>query len=138
MSYAFEGIQFSKWNNEVIAYLASKFNTINPRFMVLSKSVFINAALAKFDNVSFVINGANECLELSFAKVDTEKMEPLIEAILSWDEFTKHSDRFYVKVDNDLSRSVVFTSGKTQTPNAFRRHFSKYEVEVVKTQKKEL
>lgn len=138
MSHAFEGIQFSKWNNEVSAYLASKFNTINPRFMVLSKSVFINAALAKFDNVSFVINGANECLELSFAKVDAEKMEPLIQAILNWDEFTKHSDRVYVKVDNDISRSVLFSSGKTQSPNAFKRHFSKYEVEVVETQKKEL
>ena len=133
---AFSGIGFSKWNDEVIEYLASKFNTINPRFMVLSKSVFINAALAKFDNVSFVINGANECLELSFAKVDADKMEPLIHAILSWDEFVKYSDRFYVKVNNDLSRSVLFTSGKTQTLNAFKRHFSKYEV--IETQKKKI
>ena len=126
MPYAFSHLyQETKWNGEVIEYLASKFNTITPRFMVLSKSVFINAALAKFDNVSFVINGADECLELSFAKVDAEKME-----------FVKCSDRFYLTVDKDISRSVLFTAGKNQSPNGFKKYFHSYKVEIFPIKKK--
>lgn len=133
MSYAFAGVINSKWNEEVVEYLASKFNSVNPRIIVLSKSVFINATLAKFDNVSFIINAQNDCLELSFAKVDTDKMEPVIQEILNWDVFTKHSSRFYVKVDKDTSRSFLFESGKRrcQTPQAFKRHFYAYETEII-------
>ena len=137
MPYAFSHLyQETKWNGEVIEYLASKFNTITPRFMVLSKSVFINAALAKFDNVSFVINAANECLELSFAKVDAAKMEPLVQQILKWDEFVKCPDRFYLTVDKDISRSVLFTAGKNQSPNGFKKYFHSYEVEIFPIKKK--
>lgn len=130
MSYAFSGVLNTQWNNEVVEYLASKFNSINPRIIVLSKSVFINATLAKFDDVSFIINGANECLELSFTKIDTDKMEPVIQEILKWDAFTKHLSAFYVKVDKDTSRSILFDTGDRQGPNAFKRHFYKYETEV--------
>lgn len=130
MSYAFAGVLNSQWNNEVVEYLASKFNSVNPRLIVLSKTVFINATLAKFDNVSFIINAANECLELSFAKVDTDKMEPVIQEILKWDAFTKHSSSFYVKVDKDNSRSILFDSGERYSPNAFKRYFHNYETEI--------
>lgn len=97
MSYAFTGVLNTHWNNEVVEYLASKFNSVNPRIIVLSKTVFINAILAKFDNVSFIINAANECLELSFAKVD-----------------------------KDNSRSILFDSGNRQSPNAFKRYFQNW------------
>ena len=130
MPYAFSNVLRTQWNDEVVEYLASKFNSINPRIMVLSKSVFVNATLAKFDNVSFIINAANECLELSFAKVDTDKMEPVIQEILKWDAFTKHPSRFYVKVDKDSSRSILFDTGYRQSPNAFKRHFHRYETEI--------
>ena len=130
MPYAFSTDIGTHWNNEVIEYLASKFNSINPRIIVLSKSVFINAALVKFDGVSFVINAANECLELSFAKIDTDKMEPVIKEILKWDAFTKWSSRFYVTVDKDTSRSILFDSGYIQYPNQFKRYFHKYQTEV--------
>lgn len=130
MSYAFTEVLNTKWNNEVVEYLASKFNSISPRIIVLSKTVFINATLAKFDNVSFIINAANECLELSFAKVDTDKMEPVIQEILKWDAFTKHPSRFYVKVDKDTSRSILFDSGDMQGPKAFKRYFQNYETEI--------
>ena len=120
----------SKWNEEVVEYLASKFNSVNPRIIVLSKSVFINATLAKFDNVSFIINAASECLELSFAKVDTDKMEPVIQEILKWDAFAKHSSRFYVKVDKDTSRSILFDRGECQSPITYKRHFHRYENEI--------
>ena len=136
MSYAFSGVSLSKWNDEVIEYLASKFNTITPRFMVLSKSVFINAALAKFDNVSFVINGACDCLELSFTKVDAEKMEPVIQEILNWDLFAKHSSRFYAMVDKDISRSVLFNTGRSESPNAYKKYFYNREVEIFPIKKK--
>lgn len=129
MSKAFKGVMNSKWNEEVVEYLASKFNSINPRIIVLSKTVFINATLAKFDNVSFVINAAGECLELSFAKVDTDKMQPVIQEILKWDAFTKHPSRFYVKVDkkDTSSRSILFDTGECQSPNGFKRYFNRYE-----------
>ena len=129
MSWAFMD---SKWNDEVVEYLASKFNSVNPRIIVLSKTVFINATLAKFDNVSFVINAAGECLELSFAKVDTDKMDSVIQEILKWDAFTKHPSRFYVKVDKDTSRSILFDSGVNQSPNGFKRHFHRYEIEITR------
>lgn len=131
MSYAFSGIRGSKWNNEVVEYLASKFNSISPRIMVLSKSVFLNVTLAKFDNVSFNINAAYDCLELSFAKVDTDMMEPVIKGILEWEAFTKHSSRFSVKVDKETSRSILFESGKYQSLDEFKRYFHNYETEIL-------
>lgn len=130
MSYAFAGVLRSQWNDEVVKYLASKFNSINPRIIVLSEAVFINATLAKFDNVSFIINAANECLELSFAKVDTDKMEPIIQEILKWEAFTKHESRFSVRVDKDTSRSILFDTGYRQSPNAFKKYFQNYETEI--------
>lgn len=130
MAYAFAGILRTQWNDEVVEYLASKFNSINPRIIVLSKAAFINATLAKFDDVSFIINAANDCLELSFAKVDTDKMEPIIQEILKWDAFTKHTDRFYVRVDKDTSRSILFNSDNRQSPNAFKRYFHNYKTEI--------
>lgn len=129
MSYAFS---YSKWNEEVVEYLATKFNSINPRIIVLSKTVFINATLAKFDNISFIINAAGECLELSFAKADADKLKPVIQAILEWNAFTKHLSRFYVKVDKDTSRSILFDSGKHQAPGQFKHYFRKYETEILK------
>lgn len=136
MSNAFTGVMNSKWNEEVVEYLASKFNSVNPRIIVLSKTVFINATLAKFDNVSFVINAAGECLELSFAKVDTDKMDSVIQEILKWDAFTKYSSRFYVKVDKDTSRSILFDTGVYQGPNGFKRHFHSYETEIIRIKDK--
>ena len=136
MSYAFSGVLRTMWNNEVIEYLATKFNSVNPRLIVLSKTVFINATLAKFDNVSFIINAANECLELSFAKVDTEKMEPIIQEILKWEAFTKHSSRFYVKVDKDTSRSILFDSGNRQGPNGYKWYFRNYDTEIIQIKNK--
>ena len=136
MSSAFIGVMNSKWNEEVVEYLASKFNSVNPRLIVLSKTVFINATLVKFDNVSFVINAAGECLELSFAKVDTDKMDAVIQEILKWEAFAEHSSRFYVKVDKDTSRSILFDSGVYQTPNGFKRRFHRYETEIIRIKDK--
>ncbi len=131
MSYAFKGVLRSEWNKEVVEYLASKFNSINPRIIVLSESVFINATLAKFDNVSFIINAAYECLEISFAKVDADKMEPVIQEILKWDAFTEYSSRFCLKFDKDTSRSILFDSGERQSSNDFKNHFRSYETEII-------
>ena len=136
MSYAFTGVLRTQWNEEVVEYLASKFNSSNPWIIVLSKSVFVNATLAKFGNASFIINAANECLELSFAEVDAGKMEPVIQEILKWDAFTQHSSRFYVKVNKDTSRSILFVSGIHQYPNQFKRHFQRYETEISVIEKK--
>lgn len=131
MSYAFSGIEGSKWNDEVVEYLASKFNSINPRFMVLSESVFINATLAKFDNVFFIINAAYECLELSFARIDADMMEPVIKGILEWEAFSKYSSRFSVRVDKETSRSILFDSGRHQSSDDFKKHFHNFEIEMI-------
>lgn len=131
MSYAFSGIKGSKWNDEVVEYLVSKFNSINPRIRVLSKSVFLNATLAKFDNVYFIINAAYECLEFSFARVDADMMEPVIKGILEWEAFSKYSSRFSVRVDKETSRSILFDSGKYQSADDFKRHFHNYETEIL-------
>ena len=48
----------------------------------------------KEDLKGLLFDVINEILELSFAKVDTDKMEPIIEAILNWDAFIKNSSRF--------------------------------------------
>lgn len=136
MSNAFAGVLNSKWNEEVVEYLASKFNSVNPRITVLSKTVFINATLTKFDNVSFIINAASDCLELSFAKIDTDKMEPVIQEILNWDAFAKNSSRFYVKVDKETSRSILFHTGVHQSPNDFKRYFHRYDVEITQVKDK--
>lgn len=130
MSYAFSEVLRTQWNDEVIEYLVSKFNSSTPRIVVLCKSVFINATLVKFDGVSFVINAANECLELSFAKVDDDKMQPVIQEILKWDAFTKSSTRFYVTVDKEYSRSILFDSGYLQTPQKFKNFFRYYETKI--------
>lgn len=136
MSYAFSGVLRTEWNNEVVEYLASKFNSINPRIIVLSKAVFINATLVKFDDVSFIINAANECLELSFAKVDTDKMEPIIQEILKWDAFNKWPSAFYAKVDKETSRSILFDTGDRQGPKAYKSHFHRYEIEITRMKDK--
>ena len=137
MSYAFsETVVNAKWNSEVVEYLTSKFNSVNPRIMVLSNSVFINATLANFDDVGFIINAAGECLELSFAKVDTDKMQPVIQAILNWEAFAKHASAFYVKVDKDTSRSILFDNGNRQGPNEFKSYFHNYETKVTRIKDK--
>lgn len=136
MSKAFKGIINSDWNEEVVEYLVCKFNSVNPRIIVLSKSVFINATLAKFDNISFIINAGGECLELSFAKVDAEKMDSVIKEILNWDAFNKHTSRFYVKVDKDTSRSILFDSCVHQSPDHFKRYFRKYQTEIIQIKDK--
>jgi len=130
MSYAFSEVLRTQWNDEVIEYLVSKFNSSTPRIVVLCKSVFLNSTLVKFDGVSFVINAANECLELSFAKVDDDKMQPVIQEILKWDAFTKSSTRFYVTVDKEYARSILFDSGYLQTPQKFKNFFRYYETKI--------
>ena len=46
------------------------------------------------------------------------------------DAFTKHTDRFYVRVDKDTSRSILFNGDNRQSPNAFKRYFHNYETEI--------
>ena len=122
----------AKWNEEVVEYLASKFNTNNPRITVLHETLFTNATLAKFDDVTFIINAACGYLELSFQRSDAQKMEHIIQEILKWDAFTKHSSRFYVMVNKELSRSIIFDNGRYQGPNGYKQFFHRYEIEIFK------
>ena len=131
MSYAFSEVLRTQWNDEVIEYLVSKFNSSTPRIVVLCKSVFLNSTLVKFDGVSFVINAANECLELSFAKVDADKMEPVIQEILRWKAFTQYASRFCVRVDKNTSYSIVFNSGISLTTKELKDKIHNYKMEIL-------
>ena len=136
MSKAFRSRLNTEWNEEVIEYLASQFNSTTPRIMEPSNSVFINATLIKFDDVSFMIIAADDFLELSFAKVDTDKIEPIIQKILEWDAFSKHSSRFYVKVDDDTTHSILFVSGQYYSPHYYTSRFYRHKTEVVRLKNK--
>ena len=134
MSYAFSGALGKNWTDEVTEYLVSEFNSDDHlRVKVLSKSVFdkVNVALAQFDDVPFIINGDYECLELSFAKADTDKINPVIQRICGWKAFTRYSSRFLAKVDKGDSRSIFFDSGKYQSPGDFKRYFHNYDIEIL-------
>ena len=117
-------------NEDVIAYLCTRFNFSALWFTVVSKSVFNNAVLAKFADVSFIINAAGTCVEIAFAKADNEKMTPVIEEIKHWEKFLKSDNSFCVKVDMDRSYSLLFESGY-QPRSGYRTHFSKYELEFI-------
>lgn len=58
-------------------------------------------------------------------------MDSVIKEILKWDAFNKHSSRFFVKVDKDTSRSILFDSGIHQSPDGFKRYFRKYQTEII-------
>ena len=126
-----KSVEFQEFSNsEVIEYLAATFNTITPRFMVLSRSLFNNSLIAKFDDVSFLLNAAGTCIEIGFAKVDSDKMEPIVEAFKKWDKFSEDCKPFYVKVDKDIARSLLFESGY-QSRGAFRRRLETYDCEII-------
>ncbi len=97
--------------------------------------MFINVALVKFDIVSFMVNAVTECLELLFAKIDTDKMKTVIQEILKWDAFTKYLSRFYVTVDKDTSRFMLFDFGYRKSPNQFKSYFQKCQMEVTLIEK---
>ncbi len=127
---------------EVSDYLASKFNTITPRFTILSKSVFNDSVmLCKFDDVSFILKVANNhCsdtyIEFSFSAADNDKMQPIFDEIFKWDKVLKCSNPFYVRLDKDSYRSILIESGH-QGPKSFERYFSPYDFFYEKIKKEE-
>ena len=62
-------------------------------------------------------------------------MEPVIQGILEWEAFTKHSSRFLVKIDKETSRSLLFDSGKDQSPGDFKSYFHKSKPEITPIEK---
>ena len=109
-------------NNEVIEYLALKLNINKPRFKFSAKPKFCNGVMVKFDNVNFIIYATKTWIELSFEQANAEKMSPVIEEITKWDKFSKTEKTFYVEIDENSSRTIIFENGYA-TCGDYRRRF---------------
>ena len=109
-------------NNEVIEYLALKLNINKPRFKFSAKPKFCNGVMVKFDDVNFIIYADKTWIELSFEQANAEKMSPVIEEITKWDKFSKTEKTFYVEIDENSSRTIIFENGYA-TCGDYRRRF---------------
>ncbi len=134
MSISFE--RNGKWvelqefsNHEVSEYLASKLNIIDSRFSVVAKPKFCNGVMAKLDDVDFIIHAKHTWVELSFNQANAERMSEVIEIITKWDKFSKTEKIFYVTIDEDSSRTIIFENGYA-TCGEYRRHFGNDELKI--------
>ena len=134
MSISFE--RNGKWvelqefsNTDVIDYLASKLNINNPHFRVVAKPRFCNGVMAKFDDVYFVIYANKTYIELSFQQIYAEKMSEVIREITKWDKFSETENTFYVEIDENSSRTIIFENGYA-TCGEYRRHFRNDELKI--------
>ena len=134
MSISFE--RNEKWielqefsNHEVSEYLASKLNISGSRFKVVAKPNLCNGVMAKFDDVDIIIHAKHTWVELSFNQDDAEKMSEVIQIITKWDKFSKTEKTFYVTIDDDSSRTIIFENGYA-TCGEYRRHFGNDELKI--------
>ena len=134
MSISFE--RNGKWvelqefsNHEVGEYLVSKLNINNPRFKVVAKPKFCNGVMAKLDGVDFIIHAKKTWVEVSFNQDDAEKMSEVIEIITKWDKFSKTEKTFYVTIDDDSSRTIIFENGYAIC-GEYRRYFGNDELKI--------
>ena len=116
-------------NNDVINYLASKLNINKPRFKISANPKFCNGIMAKVDDVNFIIHAKHTWIELSFNQDDAEKMSDVIETITKWDKFSKTEKNFYVTIDENKSRTIIFENGYA-TCGDYRRHFGNNELKI--------
>lgn len=113
--------------NEVINYLNSKLNINNPHFRIAAKPGFCNGVMAKYDDVYFIIYANKTYIELSFQQIYAEKMSEVIKEITKWDKFSKTEKTFYVEIDENRSRSIIFENGYA-TCGDYRRYFGELKI----------
>jgi hypothetical protein len=109
-------------NHEVIEYLAKKLNIDKTRFKLVAKPKFCNGVMAKIDDANFIIHANKTWIELSFDQADSEKLSTVIEEITKWDKFSKTEKTFYVEINENGSRTIIFENGYA-TCGEYRLHF---------------
>lgn len=116
MSVSFE--RNGKWvklqefsNHDVIDYLALKLNINNPRLKMVAKPKFGNAVMVRYNDVYFIIHADKTYIELSFYQTDAEELSTVIKEITRWDRFSKTEKTFYVQIDENHSRTIIFENG---------------------------
>ncbi len=115
---------------EVIEYLTSKLNANKNCFKVSAKPKFCkDVVMAKFEDVNFIIHAKKTWIEISFDRADTEKMSYLIEKITKWDKFSKTEKTFYVEINEDNSRTIIFENGYA-TCGEYRRYFGNDKLKI--------
>lgn len=134
MSISFE--RNGKWvalqefsNDDVINYLALKLNIDKPRFKISAKPKFCNGVMALVDDVNFILHAKHTWVELSFNQANAEKMSEVIEIITKWNRFSKTEKTFYVEIDENKSRTIIFENGYA-TCGEYRRHFGNNELKI--------
>ena len=116
-------------NNEVISYLTLKLNIDAPRFKLSARPKFCNGVMAKLDDTNFIIHAEKTWVELSFDKANAPKMAVVIEEITKWEKFSQTEKTFYVEIDEDSSRTIIFENGYA-TCGDYQRYFSNYELKI--------
>lgn len=109
-------------NSEVIVYLALRLNISKPRFKISAEPKFCNGVMVKFDDVNFIMYADKTWIELSFEQANAEKMSHVIEEITKWDKFSTTEKTFYVEIDDNRSRTIIFENGYS-TCGDYRRRF---------------
>jgi hypothetical protein len=132
MSITFE--RNEKWvelqcfsNKEVVRYLSVTLNANAFRFREVSKLMFGDCIMAKYDDTYFMIYADKTWIEISFDGNHREKMSEVIEAITKWDRFSKTEPTFYVEIEKGKGShtylyTVIFENGYA-TCGEYRRRF---------------
>ena len=116
-------------NNDVIGYLGSKLNINNPNLIIAARPKFCNGIMAKYDDAYFVIYANKTYIELSFQQIYAEKMSEVIETITKWDKFSKTEKTFYVEIDENIYRTIIFENGYA-TCGDYRRRFGDDKIKI--------
>lgn len=116
-------------NNDVIGYLGSKLNINNPNLIIAARPKFCNGIMAKYDDAYFVIYANKTYIELSFQQIYAEKMSEVIETITKWDKFSKTEKTFYVEIDENTYRTIIFENGYA-TCGDYRRRFGDDKIKI--------
>lgn len=116
-------------NNDVIWYLTSKLNINNPHLKIAARPKFCNGIMAIYDDVYFVIHANRTYIELSFQKIYAPKMSEVIKAITKWNKFSKTKKTFYVEIDENSYRTIIFENGNN-TCGDYRRRFGDDKIKI--------
>ena len=99
-------------NDEIVKYLTESFNAKFLKFRLVAKTrIHHHTVMAKYRGVYFMINSKETWIELCFDKQFEEEMTDVIKAITRWSKFSHVEPTFYVEIDNESSRTIIFENG---------------------------
>ena len=115
--------------DDILTHLSLRLNVIDPHLRITGRPKFCNGVMAKFDNTSFIIHAEETSIELSFDKDEAFILKPVIREIMNWDKFSKTEQTFYVTIDEDNSRTIIFENGYASCED-YRRFFNGEEISI--------